>query len=47
VLVAALAGATAGEGDWSTLSPDGLTTRIVANLNASGARTGVTTLTGN
>jgi len=47
VLMAFAAGVTAGEGDWSALSPDGVTTRIVASLNATGARTAVTTLTGN
>ncbi len=46
IIVSALAGADAGDGDWSCLSIDGNKTRIGGTLSATGARESVTTLDG-
>lgn len=46
IIVAAVAGADAGSGDWSALGIDGLKTRIVATLTAAGKRSAITTLDG-
>lgn len=46
IFASALAGRTAGVGDWSALSLDELKTRIAATLDANGHRIDITTLDG-
>ncbi len=46
IVVAALVGITASEGDWSAKSIDGAKTRIAGTLTAAGFRSSVTTLDG-